>query len=258
MAASLVADYGIPTFAIKGEDNDDLLPAHQRRARPQAADDDGRRRRPRRARCTRSARDLLAGVIGGTEETTTGVIRLRAMANGRRAEVPGHRRQRRRHQAPLRQPLRHRPEHDRRHHPRDQRPARRARTSSSPATAGAARGVAIRARGMGANVIVTEVDPLRALEAVMDGFRVMPMAEAAQDRRHLRHRHRRHQRHRPAAPGGDEGRRDHGQLRPLQRRDQPPGAREAGHRRHADVRDVRRGVQPTPTAARSTCWARAG
>ena len=53
------------------------------------------------------------------------------------------------------------------------------------------RGVAIRARGMGARVIVTEVDPLRALEAAMDGFDVMPMAEAAPGRRHLLHRDRR-------------------------------------------------------------------
>ena len=60
------------------------------------------------------------------------------------------------------------------------------------------RGIAMRAKGMGANVIVTEIDPLKALEAVMDGFRVMPMIEAARDRRHLRHRDGRHQRDRQA------------------------------------------------------------
>ena len=47
------------------------------------------------------------------------------------------------------------------------------------------KGIAMRAKGMGSNVIVTEIDPLQALEAVMDGFRVMPMSEAAADRRHL-------------------------------------------------------------------------
>ena len=60
------------------------------------------------------------------------------------------------------------------------------------------RGVAMRADGMGANVIVLEVDPLKALEAVMDGYRVMPAVEAAKRVRHLDHRHRRHQRHRRA------------------------------------------------------------
>ena len=89
---------------------------------------------------------------------------------------------------------------------------------------------------MGAQVIVTEVDPLPALEAVMDGFRVMPMAEAAKigdifvtltgdinviDR---------------APHGGDEGRRDRRELRPLQRRDQPQGARVDGRERAAQVR----------------------
>ena len=59
------------------------------------------------------------------------------------------------------------------------------------------RGVAMRARGMGAQVIVTEVDPLPALEAVMDGFRVMPMAEAAKIGDIFVTAHRRHQRHRP-------------------------------------------------------------
>src|SRR3977135_663365 len=56
-----------------------------------------------------------------------------------------------------------------------------ARSSSSPATAGAAPGLAMRARGMGAHVIVTEVEPVRALEAVMDGYRVMPMKDAAKE-----------------------------------------------------------------------------
>ena len=64
------------------------------------------------------------------------------------------------------------------------------------------RGIAMRAKGLGGNVIVTEIDPMKALEAVMDGFRVMPMAEAAPHGRHLHHRHRRHQRARQASLRG--------------------------------------------------------
>ena len=105
------------------------------------------------------------------------------------------------------------------------------------------RGVAMRARGMGAHVIVTEVDPVQGLEAVMDGFRVMPMAEAAPigdvfvtvtgnknviDGATLRE---------------DEGRRDRVQLRPLQRRDRPRGAGRIASVAPPDAR-VRRGVHP--------------
>ncbi len=60
------------------------------------------------------------------------------------------------------------------------------------------KGVALRARGMGANVIVTEIDPIKAVEAVMDGFRVMPMAEACSDWRYLRYGHRQSTRYRSA------------------------------------------------------------
>ena len=62
------------------------------------------------------------------------------------------------------------------------------------------RGVAMRARGMGAHVIVTEVDPMRALEALMDGYEVMPMDRGRSDRRHLLHRDRRQARDRRGAP----------------------------------------------------------
>ena len=120
----------------QGREQRHLLPAHRRRLdhKPQITMDDGA---DLVTMLHTKRTDLLAGVIGGTEETTTGVIRLRAMAQGRRAEVPHHRGQRRAHQAPVRQPLRHRPEHHRRHHPRHQRAAGRARTWWSPATAGA-------------------------------------------------------------------------------------------------------------------------
>ena len=103
------------------------------------------------------------------------------------------------------------------------------------------RGVAMRARGMGSQVIVTEVDPVRALEAVMDGFHVMPMLEAAPHRRYLHHRHRRYQRHRPSALRGDEGRRDTRQQRPLQRGNQHPGAGGDGRGAARDTA-LRRGV----------------
>ena len=86
------------------------------------------------------------------------------------------------------------------------------------------RGLAERARGMGAHVTVVEVDPLRALQAVMDGFNVSTMAEAARHRRHLLHRHRRQERDPPRALRPDEGRRHPLQHRPLQRRDRDPGA----------------------------------
>ncbi len=86
------------------------------------------------------------------------------------------------------------------------------------------RGVAMRARGMGAHVIVTEVDPMRSLEALMEGYEVMPMARGRRDRRHLLHRDRRQARDRAGAHRADEGRHDPLQHRPLQRRDRHPGA----------------------------------
>ena len=124
VAASLVRDYNIPVFAIKGEDNDTYY-SHILAAidhKPQITMDDG----ADLVTLLHTKRtDVLDGVIGGTEETTTGVIRLRAMAKEGVLRYPHHRGQRRRHQAPLRQPLRHRPVHDRRHHSRHQLPAGR-------------------------------------------------------------------------------------------------------------------------------------
>ena len=117
-------DYGMPVYAIKGEDNETYY-QHIKAAldlKPHITMDDGA---DLVGTLHKERRELLDGIIGGTEETTTGVIRLRAMAARRRADVPGRRRQRRADQAPVRQPLRHRPEHARRHHPRHQRPARR-------------------------------------------------------------------------------------------------------------------------------------
>ena len=122
--------------------------------------------------------NLIAGIIGGTEETTTGVIRLRAMAAD----------------GVLRYPI-VAVNDAMTKHLFDNRYGTGQSTidgiirATNILLAGrnfvvggygwCSRGIAMRARGMGANVIVTEVDPLRALEAVMDGFRVMPMLEAA-------------------------------------------------------------------------------
>ena len=124
-AAALVRDYDVGVFAIKGEDNDTYY-KHIEAAvdhKPHVTMDDGadvigvlHARR----------REQLGDIIAGTEETTTGVIRLRALERDGAARLPDHRRQRGEDQAPLRQPLRHRPVDDRRHRPRDQPAARRA------------------------------------------------------------------------------------------------------------------------------------
>ena len=190
---------GVTVYAVKGEDHVALL-RHVRAAlahRPHITIDDGAdlvssllflalgkdsevdpvsRRGGKPARRTLRP---LAGVIGGTEETTTGVLRLRAMErDGALLKFPVVAVNDAEDEAPLRQPLRHGPEHDRRDHPRDERAPRRANV----VVAGygwCGRGVAMRARGLGAQVIVTEIDPTKAMEAALDGYRVMPMAKAA-------------------------------------------------------------------------------
>jgi len=177
VAASLVRDYGIPVFAIKGEDNETyyqhILAALDHR--PNITMDDGAdlvttllTKRPGDA----------STVIGGTEETTTGVIRLRAMAKEGVLQYPI---------IAVNDALTK--------HMFDNRYGTGQSTidgvvrCTNVLLAGAkfvvagygwcGRGLAMRARGMGSDVIVTEVDPTRALEAVMDGFRVMSMADAA-------------------------------------------------------------------------------
>jgi adenosylhomocysteinase len=126
----------------------------------------------------KNRRDLLENIIGGTEETTTGVIRLKAMAKDGALEFPV---------VAVNDSMTK--------HLFDNRYGTGQSTidgiirATNILLAGrnvvvggygwCSRGIASRARGMGANVIVTEIDPMKALEAVMDGFRVMPMAEAA-------------------------------------------------------------------------------
>ncbi len=177
VAAALVEEYGIPVFAICGEDNATYY-RHIHQAlehRPQLTMDDGA---DVVATLHKERRDLLEGVVGGTEETTTGVIRLRAMAA---AGALGY---------PIVAVNEANTKHlfDNRYGTGQStidgivRATNVLLAGKTFVVAGygwCGRGVAARARGMGAQVIVTEVDPVKALEAVMDGYRVMPMAEAA-------------------------------------------------------------------------------
>ncbi len=177
VAACLVRDYGIPVFAIKGEDNDTYY-SHLTAAldhKPHITMDDG----ADLVTCVLTKRtDVAEGILGGTEETTTGVIRLRAMAK----------------EGVLRYPIiavndaltKHL--FDNRYGTGQStvdgvvRATNVLLAGSKFVVAGygwCGRGLASRARGLGAEVIVTEVDPTRALEAVMDGYRVMSMHEAA-------------------------------------------------------------------------------
>src|SRR3984893_11381270 len=177
VAAALISEYGIPTYAIKGEDE----PTYYRHInavldhKPQMTMDDG---------CDlvstihTKRTDLIPAIIGGMEETTTGVIRLNSMEKN----------------GVLRFPVLAVNESDTKHmfdnrYGTGQSNIDAIIRSTNILLAGrtfvvfgygwCGRGVASRAHGMGSNVIVTEVDPTRALEAMMDGYRVMPGVEAA-------------------------------------------------------------------------------
>jgi len=179
VAAALAGEFGIPTFAIKGEDEATYYRHIEAvlASRPNITMDDG---------CdlvnvlhTKHA-DQLADVTGGTEETTTGVIRLRAMARDGQLRFPV---------VAVNEALTK--------HMFDNRYGTGQSTldglirATNVLLAGrtlvvcgygwGGRGLASRADGMGAHVIVTEVDPTRALEALMDGYRVMPLAEAVKE-----------------------------------------------------------------------------
>ncbi|MCC6617764.1 MAG: adenosylhomocysteinase [Chloroflexi bacterium] len=177
VAASLVTHFGIPTYAIKGEDRDSYY-GHIGAAldyRPQVTMDDGA---DLVNELHTNRRDLLDGVAGGTEETTTGVIRLRAMANAGKLAYPV---------VAVNEALTK--------HLFDNRygtgqsaidgilRATNILFAGKTVVVGGygwvGRGIASRAHGMGANVAVCEVDPIRALEAAMDGYRVMTAAESA-------------------------------------------------------------------------------
>ena len=177
VAACLVRDFNVPVFAIKGEDNDTYY-QHIMSAldqKPHITMDDGA---DLVSIALTKRTDVLDGIIGGTEETTTGVIRLRAMAK----------------EGVLRYPIIAVNDADTKHM-FDNRYGTGQSTidgivrATNFLLAGAkfvvagygwcGRGLASRARGLGAEVIITEIDPTKALEAVMDGYRVMAMEDAA-------------------------------------------------------------------------------
>ncbi|MCK4538741.1 MAG: adenosylhomocysteinase [Candidatus Krumholzibacteria bacterium] len=178
VVASLIEDYKISTFAIRGEDNDTYY-KHINSAldlEPQVTMDDGA---DLVSLVHKDRRDLLKNVIGGSEETTTGVIRLRAMQAAGVLEHP---------MIAVNDAMTK--------HFFDNRYGTGQSTidgvirATNTLLAGSrvvvfgygwcGRGTAMRARGMGANVIVVEIDPVKALEAVMDGFLVMGSMEAAE------------------------------------------------------------------------------
>jgi adenosylhomocysteinase len=176
VAASLVKDFEISTFAIKGEDNDTYY-SHLQSAlemKPHITMDDGA---DLVTAVLSDRKDLIPGIIGSTEETTTGIIRLRSMAK----------------EGVLQFPVMAVNDADTKHlfdnrYGTGQSTVDGIIRATNLLLAGApfvvigygwcGRGLAMRARGMGAHVMVTEVDPLRGLEAIMDGFQVVPMAEA--------------------------------------------------------------------------------
>lgn len=177
VAASLVKDYGIPVFAIRGEDSNTYY-EHVNKVldfKPDITMDDG----GDLVSTLHSERtELLDSIIGGTEETTTGIIRFRNMER----------------EGALKYPIIAVNDAQTKHffdnrYGTGQSSLDGILRATNVLLAGkkfvvagygwCGRGVAMRARGMGSNVVVTEVDPLRALEAVMDGFSVMPMMEAA-------------------------------------------------------------------------------
>lgn len=177
VAAALVAQYEIPVFAIKGEDDEtyykNLHAALDHK--PHIVMDDGA---DLVGTIHKDRRELIPNIIGGTEETTTGVVRLKAMAADKVLEFPM--------MAVNDAMTKH--FFDNRYGTGQStvdgiiRATNVLLAGKTFVVAGygwCGRGLAMRARGMGANVIVTEVDPLVALEAVMDGYRVMPMMEAA-------------------------------------------------------------------------------
>lgn len=178
VAAAIVADFDIPVFAIRGEDSETYY-RHLRavlEVPPQVTLDDGA---DLISMLHQQRSELLPNLVGGTEETTTGVIRLRAMAADNVLRYPV---------IAVNDALTK--------HLFDNRYGTGQSTidgilrATNVLLAGktfvvagygwCSRGIAMRAKAMGANVVVTEVDPLRALEAAMDGYRVLPMSKAAE------------------------------------------------------------------------------
>ncbi len=177
VAASLVADYGIPVFALRGEDSA-TYHRHVETAldhRPNIIIDDGS---DVVATLVQERQAQLADIIGTTEETTTGIVRLKAMFKDGMLSFPAMNVN----------------DADTKHFFDNRygtgqstldgiiRATNVLLAGKTIVVAGygwCGKGTAMRASGMGANVVVTEIDPVRAIEAVMDGYRVMPMAQAA-------------------------------------------------------------------------------
>jgi adenosylhomocysteinase len=178
VAASLVADWGIPVFAMKGESTETYM-RHVRMAletNPNIIIDDGS---DVVATMLKEKPELAQTIIGTTEETTTGIVRLQAMAKAGVLNFPA--------MAVNDAQTKH--FFDNRYGTGQStldgiiRATNILLAGKNFVVVGygwCGKGCAMRARGMGANVIVTEIDPIKAIEAIMDGFRVMPMSEACQ------------------------------------------------------------------------------
>jgi len=177
VAAALVAEYGVPTFAIKGEDNDTYY-RHINAAldtKPNLTMDDGA---DLVTTIFSQRQDLSSGIVGGTEETTTGVIRLKSMAahNVLKYPIVAVNDAQTKHMFDNR-------------YGTGQSTVDGIIRATNLLMAGTrfvvigygwcGRGIAMRARGLGARVIVVEIDAVKGIEAVMDGYDVMPMADAA-------------------------------------------------------------------------------
>lgn len=177
VAAALSAEYGIPTYAIKGEDTKTFFKHIETliAQKPHLTMDDGA---DLVSTIHKDHADLLPNLIGGTEETTTGVIRLRAMHKDGALKMP----------IVAVNDAKTKNLFDNRYGTGQStldgiiRATDMLVAGKTVVVAGygwCGKGLAMRAKGMGANVIVTEIDPVKALEAGMDGFYVMPMARAA-------------------------------------------------------------------------------
>ncbi len=177
VAAALVRFDQIPVFAIKGEDSQTYYRhIHQTlESKPHLTMDDGA---DLVSTIHSEKRELLKGILGGTEETTTGVIRLKSMAENKVLAYP----------IVAVNDAKTKHLFDNRYGTGQStidgiiRATNRLMAGSTFVVCGygwCGRGVAMRAKGLGAKVVIVEVDPLKALEAVMDGFQVMPIAEAA-------------------------------------------------------------------------------
>ena len=244
VAAALVKKEGMSVYAVRGEDHKTYY-RHLRAAldhRPSITMDDGA---DLVSMLHQDYANLASGMVASMEETTTGVIRLRALEADKALKIPHHRGQRRRHQAPFRQPLRHRPVHH------------RTASSAPPTCCWRASGVVVagygwcgRGRGFPCPGHGRQGGRHRgrpgARPGGLDGrLRRHAHEGSRQGGRPLHHPDRRHARHPQGASAGHEGRRHHLQLGPLRHRDR----HQDPHRNGREVREERE--ETTSTATRS-------